>query len=90
MVDGEPPMMDLDPIMVLRTIAMSTKRPNVNNPDELNQALSDFLDMCLAIDIQTRRTCTQLLSHRFMRLASNKYESSMIEAVKTTIEAKNQ
>ncbi|KAI9223978.1 kinase-like domain-containing protein [Blastocladiella britannica] len=70
MVDGEPPYLDEEPLKALFLIATN------DTPRPLRQAgvvpeLQDFLDKCLALDVDSRATAGTLCTHPFLKCADN-------------------
>lgn len=49
MVDGEPPYMEMDPIMVLKLIANNTNGPTVADPSSISKDMKKILDACLQV-----------------------------------------
>jgi p21-activated kinase 1 len=66
MVDGEPPYMKETPVRALYLIA-TNGRPEIQGKP--SKSLTDFLNHCLDVTVDTRYTADQLLQHSFLQLA---------------------
>ncbi|MEN2499906.1 MAG: Serine/threonine-protein kinase PAK 3 [Marteilia pararefringens] len=86
MVDGEPPHMDLDPIMALRVIASCENKPTCSDVTSISKELQQFIDRCCETDGSLRSTCKDLLKDDFIRLTKHESEYDLREAVKLAVQ----
>lgn len=85
MIEGEPPYLEEEPLKALFLIA-TNGTPSIKNPEKLSSACNRFLQRCLCVEVATRSSSAELLSHPFLQLAAP--ISSLIPLVKTTIRRK--
>ena len=73
LVEGEPPYMDTAPI---RALFFITTRgiPDLKQPGRWSNDLRDFLKQCVERDVEKRPTARELLSHPFLKKASERGE----------------
>jgi len=69
MKDGEPPYLKEAPLRALWLIAQEGK-PRIEGRDQMSLEFQDFLDKCLEVDVEKRWSAEQLMSHPFLRKAS--------------------
>jgi len=82
MAEGEPPYMDLPPLMALRLIIIDGIPPLTDNT--WSDEFKDFIDRSLKIKSKERAAATDLLRHPFIMKASNKQKMK-----KVILKAKN-
>lgn len=66
MIEGEPPYLHENPLRALYLIA-TNGTPSLQHPDELSDALKDFLKQSLTVDSKGRPDANVLLSHPFLQ-----------------------
>jgi len=68
MKDGEPPYLKEAPLRALWLIAQEGK-PKIEGKDQMSQEFQDFLDKCLEVNVESRWSAEQLLTHDFLKKA---------------------
>lgn len=66
MKDGEPPYLKEAPLRALWLIAQEGK-PKIEGRDQMSLEFQDFLDKCLEVNVETRWSAEQLLTHPFLK-----------------------
>ncbi|PVV01598.1 hypothetical protein BB560_003978, partial [Smittium megazygosporum] len=64
MIESEPPYLDEEPLKALYLIA-TNGTPTLKNPDNLSQELKSYLAECLCVDVDSRATMSELVTHEF-------------------------
>jgi len=65
MIENEPPYLDEEPLKALYLIA-TNGTPTLKNPEKLSKELKSFLSVCLCVDVKSRATAQELLTHEFL------------------------
>ncbi|KAL1959024.1 hypothetical protein VTO42DRAFT_3265 [Malbranchea cinnamomea] len=66
MIEQEPPYLNEEPLKALYLIA-TNGTPRLKHPEKLSKELKSFLSVCLCVDVRSRATSEELLSHEFLR-----------------------
>ncbi|KAI9850915.1 MAG: Protein kinase [Thelocarpon superellum] len=66
MIESEPPYLNEEPLKALYLIA-TNGTPRLKKPDKLTKELKAFLSVCLCVDVKSRASATELLSHDFLK-----------------------
>lgn len=85
MIEGEPPYLNEPPLKALYLIATNGK-PKIKNEEKLSPELLDFLDKCLAVEVDKRATAEELLHHTFLEKAESL--STIIPLIKAAKQVK--
>ncbi|KZS89295.1 Pkinase-domain-containing protein [Sistotremastrum niveocremeum HHB9708] len=65
MIENEPPYLDEEPLKALYLIA-TNGTPTLKKPEALSKELKSFLSVCLCVDVKSRATAEELLTHEFL------------------------
>ncbi|KAJ9125151.1 hypothetical protein QFC22_000105 [Naganishia vaughanmartiniae] len=65
MIENEPPYLDEEPLKALYLIA-TNGTPTLKRPEKLSVELKHFLSVCLCVDVKSRASTTELLTHEFL------------------------
>ncbi|KAG8838302.1 Protein kinase [Serendipita sp. 400] len=68
MIENEPPYLDEEPLKALYLIA-TNGTPTLKKPEVLSRELKHFLSVCLCVDVKSRASAAELLSHEFLQKA---------------------
>ncbi|KAF2114795.1 kinase-like domain-containing protein [Lophiotrema nucula] len=66
MIESEPPYLNEEPLKALYLIA-TNGTPRLKKPDKLSKELKAFLSVCLCVDVKSRASATELMSHDFLK-----------------------
>ncbi|KAF2795771.1 serine/threonine-protein kinase-like protein CLA4 [Melanomma pulvis-pyrius CBS 109.77] len=66
MIESEPPYLNEEPLKALYLIA-TNGTPRLKKPDQLSKELKAFLSVCLCVDVKSRASATELISHDFLK-----------------------
>jgi protein-serine/threonine kinase len=66
MIESEPPYLNEEPLKALYLIA-TNGTPRLKKPDKLSKELKAFLSVCLCVDVKSRASATELISHDFLK-----------------------
>jgi serine/threonine protein kinase len=66
MIESEPPYLNEEPLKALYLIA-TNGTPRLKKPDKLSKELKAFLSVCLCVDVKSRASAGELLSHDFLK-----------------------
>lgn len=69
MIEGEPPYLNENPLRALYLIA-TNGTPDIQHPEKLSDDIRDFLSKCLEMDVNSRSSAADLLTHPFLRHAA--------------------
>lgn len=70
MAEGRPPYADVHPMRAIFMIPTKPP-PTVKEPDKFSPEFSDFISRCLVKNPEERPSATELLQHKFLRLAKS-------------------
>lgn len=65
MIESEPPYLNEEPLKALYLIA-THGTPRLKKPEKLSKDLKAFLSVCLCVDVKSRATAGELMSHDFL------------------------
>ncbi|KAF8332021.1 kinase-like domain-containing protein [Cantharellus anzutake] len=65
MIEQEPPYLDEEPLKALYLIA-TNGTPTLKDPENLSKELKSFLSVCLCVDVRSRASAMELLTHEFL------------------------
>ena len=68
MIESEPPYLNEEPLKALWLIA-TNGTPRLKKPERLSKELKGFLSVCLCVDIRSRASAAELLTHDFFQNA---------------------
>ncbi|KAJ8097270.1 kinase-like domain-containing protein [Lipomyces tetrasporus] len=66
MIESEPPYLNEEPLKALYLIA-TNGTPTLKRPDKLSREIKSFLSVCLCVDVGSRASAEELLTHDFLR-----------------------
>ncbi|PWO20996.1 EntF, Non-ribosomal peptide synthetase [Pyrenophora tritici-repentis] len=66
MIESEPPYLNEEPLKALYLIA-TNGTPRLKKPDKLSKELKAFLSVCLCVDVKSRASAGELISHDFLK-----------------------
>jgi len=66
MIESEPPYLNEEPLKALFLIA-TNGTPRLKKPDRLSKELKAFLSVCLCVDVKSRASASELISHDFLK-----------------------
>ena len=66
MIESEPPYLNEEPLKALYLIA-TNGTPRLKKPDKLSKELKAFLSVCLCVDVKSRASAAELISHEFLK-----------------------
>lgn len=67
MIESEPPYLNEEPLKALYLIA-TNGTPRLKKPEKLSKELKAFLSVCLCVDVHSRATASELLTHDFLQM----------------------
>lgn len=85
MIEGEPPYLHENPLRALYLIA-TNGTPSLQHPDEISDALKDFLKQSLTVDSNNRPDSNALLQHPFLQRGD--HSKSLIPLIKASKDMK--
>ncbi|KAK9323433.1 kinase-like domain-containing protein [Lipomyces orientalis] len=66
MIESEPPYLNEEPLKALYLIA-TNGTPTLKRPDKLSREIKSFLSVCLCVDVGSRASAEELLTHSFLK-----------------------
>ncbi|KAF3479789.1 STE/STE20/PAKA protein kinase [Arthroderma uncinatum] len=66
LIESEPPYLNEEPLKALYLIA-TNGTPCLKKPEKLSKELKSFLSVCLCVDVRSRASSDELLSHEFLK-----------------------
>ncbi|KAF2028467.1 Pkinase-domain-containing protein [Setomelanomma holmii] len=66
MIESEPPYLNEEPLKALYLIA-TNGTPRLKKPDKLSKELKAFLSVCLCVDVKSRASASELMTHDFLK-----------------------
>ncbi|KAK9458460.1 kinase-like domain-containing protein [Lipomyces oligophaga] len=70
MIESEPPYLNEEPLRALYLIA-TNGTPTLKHPEKLSREIKSFLAVCLCVDVASRASSQELLTHDFLRKGTN-------------------
>lgn len=71
MIESEPPYLNEEPLKALYLIA-THGTPRLKHPEKLSKELKAFLSVCLCVDVKSRATALELMTHDFLKTGCTK------------------
>ena len=68
MIEGEPPYLNENPLRALYLIA-NNGTPALQEPEFIEPVFKDFLDKCLAVEVELRPSAAEMARHPFLECA---------------------
>ncbi|KAK9492830.1 kinase-like domain-containing protein [Lipomyces doorenjongii] len=66
MIESEPPYLNEEPLKALYLIA-TNGTPTLKRPEKLSREIKSFLSVCLCVDVSSRASADELLTHDFLK-----------------------
>lgn len=83
MIENEPPYLDEEPLKALYLIA-TNGTPRLKNPEGISRELTQFLAVCLCVQVSARSSATELLECDFFKSACGLGQLAPLLKFKTT------